>query len=376
MDAPPPPLFNSTRFIDMTGVILGVKGCPLTVESNLLPWVTKMGGTPTYHEEDADHPDVLLIKEQIGPLLSCNSCGLRMFLLIQCYSPIDLADERMVYLFACNNSNCSTKPSESWRCVSVCYSLLAGTRGKEESDDDVEVQERVLGREQLSLYSFPPVLLDIVPEPNKAEDIEPTAVESQMIAEYERRELALKCKMRSAAADGLPLDDADEPEDNVGRDLEDLEHQLDLKNKPTDILFDKYRRRIGRIPYQVLRYHRGGTPLFMNPPKLATQNIPPCRNCGAARTFEFQVLSSILYFLRTSDYVPLPGSCGDGLDFATASVYVCSKQCGAVDDKAFSLCEEFVLVEMAPTMEDDADSKPSLREFLYGDTPLVEHGAS
>lgn len=43
---------------------------------------------------------------------------------------------------------------------------------------------------------------------------------------------------------------------------------------------------------QVLRYSRGGSPLWVSSQHIPShQDIPPC-TCGAKRTFEFQVVAA------------------------------------------------------------------------------------
>lgn len=103
----------------------------------------------------------------------------------------------------------------------------------------------------------------------------------------------------------------DENEDDEARRLKDYEEFIQNKNKDaqddltnvTDEEFEKYtnhidddkdfhefKKRINIDPEQVIRFDRGGTPLWItnkNQPK--SSDIPTCDACKSLRLFEFQV---------------------------------------------------------------------------------------
>lgn len=65
------------------------------------------------------------------------------------------------------------------------------------------------------------------------------------------------------------------------------------KTVPEDKVFNKFSKRINRHPDQVLRYDRGGQPLWITGNTDNTvSNIPNCQYCNGERQFEFQVSSS------------------------------------------------------------------------------------
>lgn len=64
------------------------------------------------------------------------------------------------------------------------------------------------------------------------------------------------------------------------------------KEMPEDKVFNKFSKRVARHPEQVLRYDRGGSPLWITElvPNCGSDNlVPNCELCGGERQFEFQV---------------------------------------------------------------------------------------
>lgn len=59
-------------------------------------------------------------------------------------------------------------------------------------------------------------------------------------------------------------------------------------NMPEDKVFNKFNKRIARHPDQILRYDKGGTPLWITGNKEETIAIPKCQYCDGERQFEFQ----------------------------------------------------------------------------------------
>lgn len=82
-----------------------------------------------------------------------------------------------------------------------------------------------------------------------------------------------------------------------------------------DKVFAHFRKRIGANPEQVLRYDRGGEPLWVAAEPKPTE-IPPCEFCNGPRQFEFQILPQLLYQLHENT-----------LDWGTLVVYTCTNSC-------------------------------------------------
>lgn len=59
-----------------------------------------------------------------------------------------------------------------------------------------------------------------------------------------------------------------------------------------DKVFGKFKKVIAANPEQIIRYSRGGSPLWISNHETLNENkIPSCEICNESRTFEFQVRS-------------------------------------------------------------------------------------
>lgn len=142
-----------------------------------------------------------------------------------------------------------------------------------------------------------------------------------------------------------------------------------------------FKQRLEHNPDQIVRYCVDGTPLFPTPDaRMAVKNVPACAHCGSMRRFELQVLPTVLMYLVPEDNPAeqvedaLANSSGKGekeetkdkgnerdknpptssrllsllegggLDFMSAYVYTCSKNCHGSDETAPILREEHVVV--------------------------------
>ena len=136
---------------------------------------------------------------------------------------------------------------------------------------------------------------------------------------------------------------------------------------------------IASEPEQCLRYcfEAGAEPLWPSRKNIPEKrSIPDCPNCGAPRTFEFQVLLrglvGVIYVLAfhhstqtsahqvskpdnhpdTPQVMPqllthlgLDDAREDAPDFAMLAVYSCSQSCSAPDATASAYLEEYVWVQ-------------------------------
>lgn len=98
-----------------------------------------------------------------------------------------------------------------------------------------------------------------------------------------------------------------------------------------DQQFLKFQLRIGLYPDQVLRYERveydipDREPLWVQAGQKPSV-VPQCDRCGGPRTFEFQILSTLLNFLGVSHVAV------DSLDWGALYVYTCKHNCPIGDD--------------------------------------------
>ncbi|EKF38097.1 hypothetical protein MOQ_001697 [Trypanosoma cruzi marinkellei] len=348
----------------MTGVLLGVFDGYMPLKRDALTSETKIGGTPTYFPALSETQTAILQK-----WTTCGVCGHPMFLLLQAFSPLPLASStlhhRMIYIFCCNSAACTLQPTCSWCAFTLQVDAVDESALEEEEEEETKDLLRCdhpLRPAELPPNTFPPCFVDIVAEPKKKKEIiVPTELEAEMIRVSEE----------NARNAGI-----------TEADIKELERTIDLKDKPSDLDFEKFQRRLAREPRQVLRYYvrdplgkqENGVltptalPLFMNPGKVRNNvRIPPCDNCGAALTHELQLMPTCVYYLRVGEYLATGKSTTDeGVDWGSVTVFVCSKDCSK-DCSGVLLRRAFVFVEKAPALEDEAketDGRQNLRSFM------------
>ncbi|KAL7751368.1 hypothetical protein RI367_003228 [Sorochytrium milnesiophthora] len=115
----------------------------------------------------------------------------------------------------------------------------------------------------------------------------------------------------------------------------------------------KFLDRIEENPEQVVRYRFGGSPLLFGEHEVvhsaavskdgSAKRVPACERCGAERTFEYQVLSTLLSTLPVEQYAVTPVNAAAasatittanhqptwsaGMEFGTVLVYTCRNNC-------------------------------------------------
>lgn len=68
-----------------------------------------------------------------------------------------------------------------------------------------------------------------------------------------------------------------------------------------DVAFGNFKKRISLNNDQVLRYNRGGEPLWISSKNtLSDQEVPKCELCQSKRVFEFQVCCVFFFYRFTS----------------------------------------------------------------------------
>ncbi|XP_028162472.1 programmed cell death protein 2 isoform X1 [Ostrinia furnacalis] len=91
---------------------------------------------------------------------------------------------------------------------------------------------------------------------------------------------------------------------------------------PEDKVFNKFNKRIARHPEQVLRYDRGGTPLWITGNTENVIQIPNCQFCDGERQFEFQIMPQLLNFINV-------GIDFNSIDWGILAIYTCKASCNA-----------------------------------------------
>ncbi|XP_075970566.1 zinc finger protein RP-8 [Anticarsia gemmatalis] len=104
---------------------------------------------------------------------------------------------------------------------------------------------------------------------------------------------------------------------NVSKD--ELEQYT--KTMPEDKVFNKFSKRVARHPDQVLRYDRGGSPLWISGnTDNSIINVPNCQFCGGERQFEFQIMPQLLNFIDVGIEL-------NSIDWGVLVVYTCKASC-------------------------------------------------
>ncbi|XP_011191300.2 programmed cell death protein 2 [Zeugodacus cucurbitae] len=107
----------------------------------------------------------------------------------------------------------------------------------------------------------------------------------------------------------------------------ELDKYITKSEAVDDKFFRKFKKEVSKDPDQILRYKRGGNPLWIaNVEQTFGQNpeIPNCELCDSVRRFEFQVMPQMLNLLKD-----------DHLDWGVLAVYACSKSCNIPADKGY-----------------------------------------
>ncbi|KAK6054925.1 programmed cell death protein 2 domain protein, partial [Cooperia oncophora] len=129
----------------------------------------------------------------------------------------------------------------------------------------------------------------------------------------------------------------DEPEDVKRKRMAEFEayvakNKLQNENFKTDEVeaavaeqrddkkFERFNRLLNLNPTQVLRYQRGGTPLLATDRAPPLGVAPPCEKCGAARSFELQLMPHLLSLIGVDQI-------GHSIDWASIYVFTCSQTC-------------------------------------------------
>uniref|UniRef100_A0A182Y149 Uncharacterized protein n=1 Tax=Anopheles stephensi TaxID=30069 RepID=A0A182Y149_ANOST len=315
------------------------------------PWLltnkffrSKVGGKPAWLElKRLPKPEDLL----------CGQCNEPLGFLCQVYAPVEGNDNsfhRTLYLFVCLTPACNQTANPEARTIKVLRSQLprknefyaydppdettespavkspvplcvvCGCRGPKlcsrckainycsashQRLDWKAAHKSVCSEEGLTTSSgtasttssllFPE--FEIITE---AEEYEPKAKLSE--EENTKRQLAelerLKREGKAGALDDLP----------------DAELDQYASDQVEDKTFDKFKERISADPEQVLRYERGGKPLWLSP--VVPKQIPHCERCTGPRVFEFQIMPQMLNSLNN-----------DQLDWGTLVCYTCSASC-------------------------------------------------
>ncbi|KAM7415268.1 hypothetical protein PAMA_019882 [Pampus argenteus] len=318
----------------------------------------------------------------------CGRCGAPLAHVVQVYCPLEASPyHRNLHLFACPGAECSGR-ADCWRALrSQCLEAQAaaaqtssrpapaqeaplsvtdwceaaddwGMEAEEEQGDgwgggvkeDSQVQEETaapqtedspavsetdvssrlqelrLGGSQEDVPVFCPFFISVVEESDLCGDEGELEHAQELLREYERREGVAVGELEGGEAGGE-------------------EKYEKTRARHGDAVFSRFMKRISLCPQQILRYCRGGKPLFISePPSNLAQVVSACGSCGGSRTFELQLMPALVSLLRGTD-----GSAEAELEFGTVLVYTCSNSCWTAGSD--SPVEEFCFVQMDPDQQ-------------------------
>lgn len=94
----------------------------------------------------------------------------------------------------------------------------------------------------------------------------------------------------------------------------------EMEETNRDVHFKRFNRIIRENPDQILRYQRGGQPLWATDSAPIPTSIPDCELCGARREFEAQLTPRLLALIGVD-------AVGVSIDWATVAIFTCSASC-------------------------------------------------
>ncbi|XP_023941900.2 programmed cell death protein 2 [Bicyclus anynana] len=114
--------------------------------------------------------------------------------------------------------------------------------------------------------------------------------------------------------------------------IPDSEIEQYARSSSADKVYNRFSKRIARHPDQVLRYDRGGTPLWITENTVNNISIPKCQYCNGDRQFEFQIMPQLLNFINVGIEL-------NSIDWGVLAIYTCKASCN--DGPAYK--EEFII---------------------------------
>ncbi|XP_058804604.1 programmed cell death protein 2 isoform X1 [Phymastichus coffea] len=312
---------------------------PWRLESRFFP--SKIGGKPAWLDLQ-NIPNT----EQ----LQCNYCKNPCIFLCQIYAPYEedpKAFHRTIYVFICKNPDCCKENSngnikvlrsqlqrsnkfyppdppieeKNWRTDIICDKwskncTICGIYSSSHCGKCKKVNyccrmhqildwknghKDVCGSENSTIYSqflFPEY--ELVIERERYEPENKTDTSEQEMKTFQNL-------IESGQAGSL------QTEKNVDSDL------LQMASEIEDKTFLKFQKRVKSEPDQVIRYNRGGSPLYISSSHQPAE-IPNCEICGEIRQFEFQVMPQLINYLKLEDVL-------NSIDWGILAIYTCKNSC-------------------------------------------------
>ncbi|CAN9506961.1 unnamed protein product [Ophioblennius macclurei] len=296
--------------------------------------------------------------------LECETCRQPMVFLLQLYAPIageDMCFHRSLFLFCCKTPECYTRNSSS--CFKVFRNQLPRKNEfysynppPEDEPLSGPVEDPVSGVKlcwvcgcpgnkacsrchSVTYCGKPHQTLHWKHSHKKECCSQETSISATCPLLFAEKELVTEPEEVQEKDDSNEAEEGGESSleksqhcpsiaDNLAEaDLEEMAMQETEDNK----LFQRFKKKIAPEPHQVVRYSRGGSPLWVSSQHIPLdEDIPACI-CGAKRNFEFQVMPQLLNSLCVD-------STEASIDWGTLAIYTCSASCN--HDEQY--CSEFI----------------------------------
>ncbi|CAK1553662.1 unnamed protein product [Leptosia nina] len=282
---------------------------------------SKVGGKPSW----LDLNNIVLPSD-----LTCKHCNEVMIFLCQIYAPFEEKDDsfhRTLFIFICKNGPCC-RPNNSdnlkvYRCQLPRKNDFYSFEPHEENKNEVfpmDKKHQVLhwqkGHKQNCDNSLEEDHYFTVTESGKSILFK----EWELIVDEEDKEDVKNVDTNQEMEKLRKL--MHEQKAGTLNDINESELEEYAGNMPEDKVYNKFTKRIAKHPDQVLRYDRGGTPLWITGSNNTIIDVPNCQYCNGERKFEFQIMPQLLNYINV-------GIDLNSIDWGVLAVYTCKDSCNS-----------------------------------------------
>lgn len=340
---------SSSQDLSITGIELGYLTnieCEETWKLHRCYFPSKLGGKPAWLD-----PKNLPSSDD----LKCKSCGKPTIFLMQIYAPnetVDRAFHRTIFIFCCTKPECYVTNSSNAFHVFRCqlsrendfysseppdyesetysksckefgrYCTVCGCKGdkfcskcktvaycgKDHQVLDWKSHKSKCGNSEAMISNDEDNILSKILFPE-----DEIVIEEEELNNDSNIDETNGVKNLESGSENVPGDRSFSP-----RELEQFANCSVEDNQ-----FTNFRKAISNSSDQILRYDKGGEPLWCsNENQVLIENVPKCTSCGLERQFEFQVMPQLLNHLGIESSLDSPS-----VDWGILAIYTCSDDC-------------------------------------------------